>query len=321
MPEELFPNLYRIHVPLPKNPLKYINSYVIKSDQRNLVIDTGLNRGACLEAMQEGLKELDIDPERTDYFITHFHADHFALVTRLISQSSRVFFNRPDSEFIKSWINFDALIAYARRNGFPEDDLQLAINNHPAHRFGPGYVPHLDIVEEGHVFELSGYCFTTVMTPGHTPGHMCLYEPGRKILIAGDHLLIDITPNIQCWSDEGNPLKSYIESLNKVYDLEVSQVLPGHRRLFTDHRRRVDELKKHHADRAAEVLRVVRDAPLNAYQAASKMTWDIRCDNWEDFPVAQRWFATGEAISHLRLLEKEGKISRRDEGGLIIYFS
>ena len=50
------------------------------------------------------------------------------------------------------------------------------------------------------------------------------------------------------------------------------------------------------------------------------MTWDIQCDSWEAFPVMQKWFATGEAISHLRYQEEEGKVLREEgrekmEGG------
>ena len=44
---------------------------------------------------------------------------------------------------------------------------------------------------------------------------------------------------------------------------------------------------------------------MTAFGVAARMTWDLKCDDWNDFPVAQRWFATGEAISHLRFLEEE----------------
>ena len=54
--EEISPNLYRIEIPLPESPLKYLNSYVIKADKRNLIIDTGLDRTECFEVMQAGLK-------------------------------------------------------------------------------------------------------------------------------------------------------------------------------------------------------------------------------------------------------------------------
>src|SRR5262245_32923629 len=51
MAEEILPSLYRIVVPLPGNPLKEVNSYVITASERNLVIDTGMNRPECLEAL------------------------------------------------------------------------------------------------------------------------------------------------------------------------------------------------------------------------------------------------------------------------------
>jgi glyoxylase-like metal-dependent hydrolase (beta-lactamase superfamily II) len=319
MPEELLPNIFKIHVPLPKNPLKNINSYVFKSEKRNLVIDTGLNRPECQEAMQNGLAELGVEPDRTDFFITHFHADHFALITQLISNESRVFFNRLDFDFIKGWISFKPMLAYAGKNGFPKEDLEAAKSHHPGFRYGPGWIPPVYLVPEGHVFKVGDYRLRTISTPGHTPGHMCLYDEQHKILVSGDHLLIDITPNIQCFSDQGNPLNSYLKSLDKVYKLEVEQVLPGHRRLFKDHKKRIDELKKHHADRAAEVLQVLEASAMTAYQVAGKMTWDLKIDKWEDFPVAQRWFATGEAISHIRLLENQGHIKRASKDGQILY--
>ena len=319
MPEELFPGLYRIRIPLPESPLKYLNSYVIKSETRNLVVDTGLNRRECLEAMQAGLAQLDIALEQTDFFITHLHADHFGLVGRLKTEKSRIFFNRPDSELIEHWEGFEPMIAYGGRNGFPEDELRAALHNHPGFKHGSNWMPEISMIDEGDVFAIGTYRFACVQTPGHTDGHMCLYEREKKILIAGDHLLIDITPNIQCWSDDGNPLADYLASLDKVDRLAVDHVLPGHRRLFSDHHGRIAELKRHHAARAAEVLEILAAGPLHAFAVASRMTWDIRCDRWEDFPVAQRWFATGEAISHLRYLEKKGRVVRGKADGRTVY--
>jgi glyoxylase-like metal-dependent hydrolase (beta-lactamase superfamily II) len=152
-------------------------------------------------------------------------------------------------------------------------------------------------------------------------GHICLYEPDKKVLVAGDHILIDITPNIQCWSDEQNPLKHYLASLDKVAGFEVDLVLPGHRRLIRDHQARIEELKSHHAHRLAEVLAILEGASMTAFEVASRMTWDLKCDHWNDFPVAQRWFATGEAIAHLRLLEEAGKVRRSIVDDLTVYAS
>jgi len=311
MCEEILPDLFRIKIPLPESPLKYLNSYVVRDSRKNLIIDTGLNRKECLEAMQNGLQKLGVELKQTDIFITHLHADHFGLVSKLASDSSDIFFSRPEKELMESWEGFGAMIAYAGKNGFPENELKAALDKHPGAKYGSDWIPDLTVLDDGDTITVGDYNFKCVATPGHTMGHICLYEPTKKILIAGDHILIDITPNIQCWSDSQNPLKNYMASLDKVYNLEVDLVLPGHRRLIENHRTRINELKEHHQRRLNEVLEILNKHPMHAFQIASRMTWDIEAETWDHFPVAQKWFATGEALSHLRYLEEEGKVARK----------
>jgi len=311
MCEEILPDLFRIKIPLPESPLKYLNSYVVRDSRKNLIIDTGLNRKECLEAMQNGLQKLGVELKQTDIFITHLHADHFGLVSKLASDSSDIFFSRPEKELMESWEGFGAMIAYAGKNGFPENELKAALDKHPGAKYGSDWIPELKVLDDGDKISVGDYNFKCVATPGHTMGHICLYEPTKKILVAGDHILIDITPNIQCWSDSQNPLKHYLSSLDKIYKLEIDLVLPGHRRLIEDHRARINELKEHHQRRLKEVLEILNKHPMHAFQIASRMTWDIEAETWDHFPVAQKWFATGEALSHLRYLEEEGKVARK----------
>ena len=319
MCEEILPNLYRLKIPLPESPLKYLNSYVIRGNDRNMIIDTGLNRRECLEAMQAGLDQIGVQLENSDIFITHLHADHFGLVNKLVSESTTVFFSRPEKELMESWEGFDAMIAYAGKNGFPKDELQSALNKHPGAKYGSDWIPDMRVFDDGDVIHVGDYHFQCVTTPGHTLGHICLYESDKKILVAGDHILIDITPNIQCWSDTQNPLKLYLASLDKVGRLQVDLVLPGHRRLIKSHKARIEELKMHHSHRLTEVLTVLGIESLTAFQVASRMTWDIKAESWDHFPVAQKWFATGEAIAHLRYLEDEGKVMRSDGKKISVY--
>lgn len=319
MIEEVIANLFRIEIPLPESPLKSLNSYVIRAPERNLIIDTGLNREECLRAMQAGLRELDVDLEKTDFFITHLHADHFGLVSRLLTDTSKIYFNRPDAEIIEAWSGWESMVYYARMNGFPEDELRAALHSHPGFKYSPERIPELSILEDGDTVIVGDYLFKCVETPGHTRGHTCLYEHAKKTLVSGDHILNDITPNIQCWSDKENPLKNYLTSLDKVYELEVNLVLPGHRRLFRDYKERIKELKRHHQRRADEILLILSKGSKNAFQVASEMTWDIVCESWGQFPVAQKWFATGEAIAHLRYLEEKGMVFRETGEKMITY--
>jgi len=320
MPEEIYPHLYRIEIPLPESPLKSLNSYVIKGGERNLIIDTGLNRKECQVAMMEGLAALGIGLETVDIFITHLHADHFGLLPRLATAETKIYFNRPDGEIIENWQGFEPMIKYAGKNGLPEDTLRAAIEQHPGYKYGTGWMPALKMIDDGEILTFGVYELTCIQTPGHTRGHTCLYDPRRRFMIAGDHILEDITPNIQCWSDDHDPLRDYLASLDKVYHLDVERVLPGHRRIFTNYRGRIDQLKGHHMERLEEVMGILADrSPRSAFDVASKMHWDIAAENWEVFPVAQKWFATGEAISHLRLLEREGRIRREAEEPVILY--
>jgi len=317
--ERIQDHLWRIEVPLPGNPLKSINSYVIKSSSRNLIIDTGLDRQECLDAILAGLDEVGVDLDETDFFVTHMHADHSALIPKLAGDKSKIYFNRPDAEVFEGVSPWETILEYAGRNGFPEDELRAALESHPGYKHGVTKIPDFAFLEDGDLLEAGDYRFRCVQTPGHTKGHTCLYEPEKKIFVSGDHILIDITPNIQCWRDGMNPLGDYLASLDKVRALDIEIVLPGHRRLIRNCRERIDELKRHHDKRAEEILSILSAGTQDAYEVASGMTWDLDCASWDLFPVAQKWFATGEAIAHLRWLEERGKVFSQTEANNVTF--
>ena len=97
MIEEILTNLYKIEIPLPGNPLMALNSYVIKASGRSLIVDTGMNREECLKEMQSALSEIGIDLRKADFFITHMHTDHIGLVSSLMTDDSRLYFNERDA--------------------------------------------------------------------------------------------------------------------------------------------------------------------------------------------------------------------------------
>ncbi len=319
MIENISTNLFRIEVPLPNSPLKTLNSYVVKGPKRNLVIDTGWNQEECRLAMLNGIKALGIDIRRTDFFITHLHSDHLGLVSRLMADTSTIYFNQPDAERFLAGVPLDDFIHFARLNGYPEEELQEVIHKHPGFQFRSREQLYFHLLKEGDVLDLENYQFQCVETPGHTKGHMCLYEPRKKILLSGDHILKDITPNIQLWSDDWDPLREYLASLSKILSLEIELVLPGHRSIFTNCRERIQELMNHHQKRLEEMISILEKGRKNAFQVASQMSWDIVSDSWDLFPMTQKWFAVGEALSHLKYLEGKGIIKKRLEEGKIIF--
>ena len=72
-----------------------------------------------------------------------------------------------------------------------------------------------------------------VETPGHAPSHICLYQPERRLLISGDHLL----GRVSLYFDAGytpDPVAEFLDSLDKVERLDARLALSGHGRPFTD---------------------------------------------------------------------------------------
>src|SRR5258708_20647274 len=71
----------------------------------------------------------------------------------------------------------------------------------------------------------------TYETPGHAPSHVCLFQPERRILISGDHVL----GRISLFYDYGwppDPLGEHLSSLDVVDRLNARLGLSGHRRPF-----------------------------------------------------------------------------------------
>ena len=313
MIDEILSGLYRIEVPLPRNPLKFINSYVIKGEDRFLVIDTGMNLKECILALRSGLQKLNVDLLKTDFFVTHLHHDHMGLVSTLASQESRVYFNQIETAVLmgvtapQRWAQ---LMEFYVANGFPAEHSKTWIANRPASLFGPKLSVPFTILKDGDKLEIGDYHFICIQTPGHSPCHTCLYEKERKILVSGDHILFDITPNITYWPELDNSLGHYLQSLDKVYHLDVTLVLPGHRKGQNNHQKRIRELFEHHKSRLGEVMAAVADGEKTAYEIAPYIKWDISYNSWEQFPVEQKYFAFGETISHAEYLFAENKLKK-----------
>ena len=99
---EIAPNIFLIPVPLPRNPLKAVNCYLIRGGERDLLVDTGMNRPECREALYAGLADLSVELPRTDLFVTHLHADHSGLAAELAGRGATPYASAEDARIINS---------------------------------------------------------------------------------------------------------------------------------------------------------------------------------------------------------------------------
>jgi glyoxylase-like metal-dependent hydrolase (beta-lactamase superfamily II) len=98
---EIAPGILRIVIPLPIPDVGSMNSYVVVDGDRPLMVDPGMAHPAGIEAMEKAIGDLGLDMERTDFFITHHHLDHFGAVSRLLRGSSCIYMSKPEADFIE----------------------------------------------------------------------------------------------------------------------------------------------------------------------------------------------------------------------------
>ncbi|MEM0332499.1 MAG: MBL fold metallo-hydrolase [Archaeoglobaceae archaeon] len=306
--EELMENFYRIQVPLPQNPLKSVNCYLIKDDPP-VLIDTGMNREECFETIKTAIESFG----KPLVVATHLHADHLGLAGRI---ADTVYMSEEEVKYLEKLKNLEfwiKTIKFYIASGFPAELARLVSSVHPGIKFfaQPKEFRCVDSINAG------GYEFEVIITPGHTPGHLCLYERSERVLISGDHVLFDVTPNIGWWPHFEDPLGAYIESLKKTRSLDARIVYPGHRKESKRLKERIDELIEHHKKRLEEVLSALNDKK-TAWEVAQKVSWDIKFESWSKLPLMQKWFAVSETIAHLEHLVTIGE-AERVEGESVYY--
>lgn len=319
--EQLKPQL-----PLPNRRLAHVNAYLIEGDRENgaLLVDTGWNT----EETFDYLKQILTDKPVRQIVVTHAHPDHYGLADRLKRHcNARVYLHEMERDLIQSrYINMDELLQEVAKclqvNGTPPDELtKLYTASLVMRKFVAPTLP--DVTLYGDEVITTGYFnFKVLWTPGHAPGHICLYEPDKKILLSGDHILPTITPHVGLHPQSGsNPLGDYLASLNRLKQLDVEIVLPGHEQAFTTFKPRVEEIIQHHKQRDAQILSTLNSESKTAYQIANEIPWvhEVNGVSLDKLDPWNRRMAVLETLSHLEAMRANQEVDRLTRDDIIHY--
>ena len=309
--ERVRPGVWSVPVPIPNNPLRYVLVYAFETDRGPYLVDAGWNTDDAYNTLVAGLAEAGFDiGDVRGVVVTHIHPDHYGLAGRIRDASGAwVGLHPADAALIEERYEEPAQLlekmgAMLRRDGAPEDEIATLQNaSMPVRSWVWAATPDI-LVEDGDKPEIPGWDLTAIWTPGHSPGHICLYEGANQLMLSGDHVLPRITPNISFHPQAGpDPLGDFLASLDKVARFDTDEVLPAHEYRFADLKGRVAELKAHHQARFDEVIGAIRDGSTTAWDIASYMTWSRP---WDQIQGWMRRAAVGETLAHLRYLEKRG---------------
>lgn len=326
---EVLPGIYQLKLPIPNNPLEYTNIYLVRGDDKHLLIDVGWNSEEALQSLKKQLTEIGIDLEDISRIIaTHIHADHYGLAGKLRQLcQAKISLHYLEENLISSrYINVEETLRQTEQwfhiNGVPANELPISLPvSAGTQKFASPTLPDITL-RGGETISAGAFNLQVLWTPGHSPGHICLYEPTQKILFSGDHVLPVITPNVSLQTQsEDNPLGDFLNSLNRLKQLDVNLVLPAHEQIFTNLKTRVEEIVWHHQQRNAEILEALKAQPETAYQISAEITWmpELGGARFQDLALWDKRMAVSETLAHLKAMTVDGKVSKFPRNSIIYY--
>jgi glyoxylase-like metal-dependent hydrolase (beta-lactamase superfamily II) len=301
----MFDGVRRLTFPLPTRP-GHVHAYLLEGADGWMLVDTGL----ALPDLEERLGAIDVPVTRI--VITHMHPDHIGggEQARAVTGAT-VFEGELDyAQALHVWGNPEwphTIARWFRLHGVPSGVADELIEQ------GSVYAPFIRFARNPEPVRagdrLDGW--EVVDMPGHADGHICLLRDG--VLVAGDHLLAEISPTVGLWPDSRpDPLGDYLASLERTVTLRPRLVLPGHGAPIQDAVGRARELIRHHRDRLDAAETALGPEPRTAYE----ISYDLFGSQL--MPSARR-FAVAETLSHLERLVVEARAGRERDGGCVSY--
>jgi glyoxylase-like metal-dependent hydrolase (beta-lactamase superfamily II) len=303
--------------------LKSVNAYLIRDPEGFALVDCGMDNEECWTQLNQQLDALNLPVDAVHTIVaTHGHPDHTGMANKLRQAGkTKVWLHRSEEAFIEYRRADDSKALLERwlvRYGVPmAEAAEMSSKVREGDRSTPAVEP-TDLFQGGESLQLGSHAFEVHWTPGHTPGHVCLYEPAEQLLLCGDHILEEVAPNVslQPYTDE-NPMPGYLGSLRWVADLPVNLALPGHGAPLSKLRERAMSLVSHQTDRQDQLEALLTDRPQTAYQLAQQVWADSVPNNWDKFGPRLRRNAMGTLAAHLELLVDHERARRVEDGGVM----
>lgn len=192
--------------------------------------------------------------------VTHNHADHFSGAMELAEKTG-------------------ATIYVSR--GFGRSDLDQQFRR----------------VGEGDLIDAGGVRLRVIETPGHASDHICLWLEEERALFSGDLVLGEGTTVIS--PPDGN-LTDYLDSLDRVAQLPIDVLYPGHFGPRRDALELIAWYVSHRGDRENQILEAIAEGAATVGAIVDRV--------YESYPKALHPVAERSVVAHLEKLFTEGRI-------------
>lgn len=312
---------FEVPTPFPVGP---VNLYLLIGNKITLV-DTGPKTEVAWKSFiyqlnKNGFRIKDID----QVILTHHHVDHSGLLS-ILSQyhpKLKIYAHKATIPWIERRVESIKELIYFYKdlyeeNGLSANEIETIKNYHNYFNqyFDPVYID--GSLEDGDTVE-GNTNWKVIHTPGHSQGHISLYNKQTKTLIAGDHLIENLSsgtfiePPVEKNRARPKSLVDFKRSLERIRKMDIEQVYSGHGKVIDQPMEIIDNYLSRLNHRAEKIKDLLTEKPMTVYEAMMSAYPDRYHKNLPLF--------FSEILGTLDLLEVKGEASSIRENGLIRYY-
>jgi glyoxylase-like metal-dependent hydrolase (beta-lactamase superfamily II) len=303
-------DVFELRLPIPWEDT-HVNCFLLPDGDQVDMIDCGMSSQESFALIAAALRDVAGPRARLRrLLVTHIHPDHYGGAGEMTQRyGADLYLHRLEVPMVHPrYLEIEQLVEevgrYLQMHGVPDAEADFLKNASRGFRqFVKPALPVLQL-DGTEILEMGRRRLRVEWTPGHSPGHVCLFDVASRVLFAGDQLLPNASPNVGLHPQSTPyPLDDYLAGLRRLVALEPALVLPAHGRPFEAAAERAGELLEHHRRRKDQMVEVIGDGELNGWQVATAI-WGVR-ENLHEMRMALQ-----EGLAHLQSLSLEGRIEK-----------
>lgn len=315
IPLKVEEGVFMLKMPIPY-ALDHINLWLLRDGTGWTIVDSGFYSEESVLLWNKVLTEFCNNEPIQKIIITHFHPDHVGMA-QWLARKTKASVHMSQIEFLTTQMACQEYSThqkaircqYFERFGLGQEEVKKLQDKVGGYVTG---VPEAPISYQrlvgGESISINNEQWRLFQFSGHSPGHICLNNEQRQLLISGDQVLANISPNISVnfYETEANPLADYLASLETLSTLtQDTMVLPAHGRVFIGIKERAKALTEGHIKSLDQIRTFCQQA-----RSGLEVLEELYGSRLSLFNLS---LGTGEAMAHLNYLVNTGEISRTDD--------
>jgi glyoxylase-like metal-dependent hydrolase (beta-lactamase superfamily II) len=299
--------LQHIELPMPAT-LGSVNVYLIRGPSGAALIDTGFNDSTSRKELEDQLRARDMVLSDIDTLVcTHHHQDHTGLGQVFSDAGVTTVMSSTDAKSLAIYLadeeSDESKASFGACHEMPTRFIERVAGLFPFFRTLAGdFVPDVTL-EEGDEITLGGIPFQVMITPGHTPGHICLVRD--EFVLTGDCVIRNDLTHVSMRSEVigTDPFGQFLQSFKRIGELEGKIGLPGHGPVIENLAVRAKGIIVRHNERLDQVRAALGDKPRPAFEL-SRDALGSRSQSFAVWLIMSQTLAYLEHLVHLQEAEE-----------------